>query len=71
MKFFEGLSTFIFDLWRTEFRRIAAGAAWPDLLMRPGIARIRKVFDYETQGGSPLLGVKGTSSSPTAARGGA
>jgi glycerol-3-phosphate acyltransferase PlsX len=58
MKFFEGLSTFIFDLWRTEFRgswrgRLAA------LLMRPGIARIRAVFDYETQGGSPLLGVNG------------
>jgi len=27
--------------------------------MRPGIARIRAVFDYETQGGSPLLGVNG------------
>jgi glycerol-3-phosphate acyltransferase PlsX len=27
--------------------------------MRPGIGRIRKVFDYETAGGSPLLGVKG------------
>jgi glycerol-3-phosphate acyltransferase PlsX len=58
MKFFEGLSTFIFDLWRTEFSgswrgRLAA------LLMRPGIARIRTIFDYETQGGSPLLGVNG------------
>jgi glycerol-3-phosphate acyltransferase PlsX len=58
MKFFEGLSTFIFDLWRAEFSgswrgRLAA------LLMRPGIARIRRVFDYETQGGSPLLGVNG------------
>jgi fatty acid synthesis protein len=28
--------------------------------MRPGIARIRQVFDYERVGGSPLLGVKGT-----------
>ena len=27
--------------------------------MRPGIGRIRRVFDYETAGGSPLLGVKG------------
>ena len=26
----------------------------------PGIGRIRRVFDYETHGGSPLLGVKGT-----------
>ena len=28
--------------------------------MRPGIDRIRGVFDYERAGGSPLLGVKGT-----------
>jgi phosphate acyltransferase len=59
IKFFEGLSTYIFDMLRREFRgslrgRIAA------LLMRPGIARIRAVFDYERVGGSPLLGVKGT-----------
>jgi phosphate acyltransferase len=58
IKFFEGLSTFIFDLWRAEF-----GGSWRGrlayLLMRPGIGRIRKVFDYETAGGSPLLGVKG------------
>jgi glycerol-3-phosphate acyltransferase PlsX len=58
MKFFEGLSTFIFDLWRTEFRRSWRGRL-AALLMRPGIARIRAVFDYETQGGSPLLGVNG------------
>ena len=59
IKFFEGLSTFIFDLFRAEFR-----ASWRGrlayLLMRPGIDRIRKVFDYETAGGSPLLGVKGS-----------
>jgi glycerol-3-phosphate acyltransferase PlsX len=59
IKFFEGLSGFIFDLFRAEFRgswrgRLAA------LLMRPGIARIRNVFDYERAGGSPLLGVRGT-----------
>jgi phosphate acyltransferase len=58
IKFFEGLSTFIFDLWRSEF-----GGSWRGklayVLMRPGIGRIRKVFDYETAGGSPLLGVKG------------
>ena len=28
--------------------------------MRPGIGRIREVFDYEKLGGSPLLGVSGT-----------
>lgn len=58
IKFFEGLSTFIFDLWRAEFRRGIRGKL-AYLLMRSGIGRIRKVFDYETAGGSPLLGVKG------------
>jgi phosphate acyltransferase len=59
IKFFEGLSTYIFDLWRDEFRRSWRGKL-AYLLMRPGIGRIRQVFDYERQGGSPLLGVKGT-----------
>jgi phosphate acyltransferase len=59
IKFFEGLSSFIFDLWRAEFRRTWRGRL-AYLLMRPGISRIRSVFDYETHGGSPLLGVKGT-----------
>ncbi|HUQ44137.1 MAG TPA: phosphate acyltransferase PlsX [Candidatus Limnocylindria bacterium] len=58
IKFFEGLSAFIFDLWREEFRRGIRGKL-AYLLMRSGIGRIRKVFDYETAGGSPLLGVKG------------
>ena len=59
IKFFEGLSAFIFDLWRTEFRSSLRGRL-AYLLMRPGIRRIRTVFDYEAHGGSPLLGVKGT-----------
>jgi glycerol-3-phosphate acyltransferase PlsX len=59
IKFFEGLSGFIFDLFRREFEgslrgRIAYG------FLRPGIRRIRRVFDYERVGGSLLLGVKGT-----------
>jgi glycerol-3-phosphate acyltransferase PlsX len=58
IKFFEGLSTFIFDLWRAEFGGGIRGKL-AYLLMRPGIARIRRVFDYERAGGSPLLGVKG------------
>jgi glycerol-3-phosphate acyltransferase PlsX len=59
IKFFEGLSTFVFDLWRAEFRRgLLSRLAY--LLMRPGIDRIRGVFDYERAGGSPLLGVRGT-----------
>jgi len=59
IKFFEGLSTFIFDQFRIEFKR----APWGPIgyfFMRPGIARIRQRFDYERLGGSPLLGVKGT-----------
>ncbi len=59
IKFYEGLSTFIFDLWRTEFRRSWRGKL-AYVLMRPGIDRIRAIFDYELVGGSPLLGVKGT-----------
>jgi phosphate acyltransferase len=59
IKFFEGLSTFIFDLFRAEFRGSWRGKV-AYLLMRPSIARIRKTFDYEVVGGSPLLGVRGT-----------
>ena len=58
IKFFEGLSTFIFDLWRGEFRSGIRGRL-AYLLLRPGIGRIRTIFDYERAGGSPLLGVKG------------
>lgn len=59
IKFFEGLSTFIFDLFRGEFRGSLRGRL-AYLLLRPGIGRIRAVFDYEKVGGSPLLGVRGT-----------
>jgi glycerol-3-phosphate acyltransferase PlsX len=59
IKFFEGLSTFIFDLWRAEFEGSARGRL-AYVAMRPGIDRIRGVFDYEKVGGSPLLGVRGT-----------
>jgi glycerol-3-phosphate acyltransferase PlsX len=59
IKFFEGLSTFIFDLWRGEFERSLRGRL-AYLLMRSGVGRIRTVFDYEKVGGSPLLGVRGT-----------
>jgi glycerol-3-phosphate acyltransferase PlsX len=58
VKFFEGLSRFIFDLWADEFRGSLRGRL-AGLLMQPSIARIRAIFDYETAGGSPLLGVKG------------
>jgi len=59
IKFFEGLSAFIFDQWRAEFRGSLRGKL-AGALMKPGIDRIRSTFDYEKVGGSPLLGVKGT-----------
>lgn len=59
MKFFEGLSSFIFDQLRAEFRRWPLGPLGY-LLMRPGLSRIRRRFDYERLGGAPLLGVRGT-----------
>ena len=59
IKFFEGLSGFIFDLWRSEFEGSWRGRLGY-LLMRPSVARIRTIFDYEIVGGSTLLGVKGT-----------
>ena len=59
IKFFEGLSSHIFDLWRGEFDGSLRGRL-AYLLMRPGIGRIRNIFDYEKVGGSPLLGVRGT-----------
>src|SRR6187401_1812148 len=59
IKFFEGLSTYIFDLWRAEFSGSWRGRLGY-LLMRPSVGRIRGVFDYERVGGSPLLGVRGT-----------
>jgi glycerol-3-phosphate acyltransferase PlsX len=59
IKFFEGLSGFIFDLWRAEFQRGLRGRL-AYALLRPGVDRIRDIFDYEQVGGSPLLGVRGT-----------
>jgi phosphate acyltransferase len=59
IKFFEGLSTFIFDLLAAEFRRPPRGPL-AYALLKPGIGRIRSIFDYERFGGSPLLGVRGT-----------
>lgn len=58
IKFFEGLSGFIFDMLRAEFRRRPFGPIGY-FFMRPGLARIRRRFDYERLGGAPLLGVKG------------
>lgn len=59
MKFFEGLSSVMFEMLRREFRRMPWGPIGY-FFMRPGLTRIRRRFDYERLGGSPLLGVKGT-----------
>lgn len=58
IKFFEGLSSFIVDQFRTELRRPPLGPL-AALLLRPGLARIRRRLDYERLGGAPLLGVRG------------
>jgi len=59
MKFFEGITSAMFGMLRAEFKRPPWGPLGY-LFMRPGIARIRRRFDYERLGGSPLLGVDGT-----------
>jgi glycerol-3-phosphate acyltransferase PlsX len=58
MKFFEGLATFIFDLWKREFKRGIRGPIGY-FFMRPAVGRMRETFDYERMGASPLLGCKG------------
>ncbi len=52
MKFFEGLSTVMFEMLRKEFQRPPWGPLGY-LFMRPGIKRIRARFDYEKLGGAP------------------
>ena len=61
MKFFEGLSSFILRdlLLDGELRRLPFGPV-AKLLLAPGLRRIKRQFDYEVLGGSPLLGVRGT-----------
>jgi glycerol-3-phosphate acyltransferase PlsX len=59
IKFFEGLSGFIFDLLRAELRRPPRGPI-AYALLKPGLDRIRAIFDYEKVGGSLLLGVRGS-----------
>jgi glycerol-3-phosphate acyltransferase PlsX len=59
MKFFEGISSVMFDLLKREFKRPPWGPMGY-LFMRPSIKRMRARFDYERLGGAPLLGVNGT-----------
>ena len=60
LKFFEGLTTYIFRSVREDLRQgpIAPLAL---LALKPGFDRIRARFDYERFGGTPLLGVRGVS----------
>lgn len=60
IKFFEGIVSFIFRALREDLQRgpIAPLAL---LALKPGFARMKARFDYESYGGAPLLGVKGVS----------
>ena len=60
IKFFEGITSFIFRALREDLRQgpIAPLAL---LALKPGFDRMKARFDYERYGGAPLLGVKGVS----------
>jgi phosphate acyltransferase len=60
IKFFEGLTTYIFRSVREDLQH---GPVAPIALLalKPGFERIRHRFDYERYGGTPLLGVRGVS----------
>ena len=60
LKFFEGLTGYIFRSVREDLNQgLVAPVAL--LALRPGFERIRRRFDYERFGGTPLLGVRGVS----------
>jgi glycerol-3-phosphate acyltransferase PlsX len=60
IKFFEGLTGYIFRSLRTDLQQgpIAPLAL---LALKPGFDRMKHRFDYEQYGGAPLLGVRGVS----------
>jgi glycerol-3-phosphate acyltransferase PlsX len=60
IKFFEGLTSYIFRSIRTDLQQ---GPVAPVALLalKPGFERLRDRFDYERYGGAPLLGVRGVS----------
>jgi len=60
IKFFEGLTGYIFRSLRTDLQQgpIAPLAL---LALKPGFDRLRHRFDHERYGGAPLLGVRGVS----------
>jgi glycerol-3-phosphate acyltransferase PlsX len=60
IKFFEGLTSYIFRSLRTDLQQ-GPVAPLALLALKPGFDRMRHRFDYEQYGGAPLLGVRGVS----------
>jgi glycerol-3-phosphate acyltransferase PlsX len=60
IKFFEGLTSYIFRSLRTDLQQ-GPLAPFALLALKPGFERIKERFDYEQYGGSELLGVRGVS----------
>jgi glycerol-3-phosphate acyltransferase PlsX len=60
IKFFEGITTFIFRALREDLQQ-GPVAPLALLALKPGFDRMKARFDYERYGGAPLLGVKGVS----------
>ena len=60
IKFFEGLSSYIFRSLRTDLQQ-GPMAPLALLALKPGFDRMKHRFDYEQYGGAPLLGVRGVS----------
>ena len=58
IKFFEGLTSYIFRSMRTDLQQ-GPVAPLALLALKPGFDRLRHRFDYERYGGAPLLGVRG------------
>ena len=60
IKFFEGLTSYIFRSLRTDLQQ-GSVAPLALLALKPGFDRLKHRFDYERYGGAPLLGVRGVS----------
>jgi glycerol-3-phosphate acyltransferase PlsX len=60
IKFFEGLTSYIFRSLRTDLQQ-GPVAPLALLALKPGFDRLKHRFDYERYGGAPLLGVRGVS----------
>jgi glycerol-3-phosphate acyltransferase PlsX len=60
IKFFEGLTSYIFRSLRTDLQH-GPMAPLALLALKPGFDRMKHRFDYEQYGGAPLLGVRGVS----------